>query len=61
MMILTYLRIYETKAGFNRLIKLGCTKKQAAKIKKLLETSESIDLYNKKSVIFSYLLMEGLI
>lgn len=61
MTVLTYLRIYEAKARFNHLVKIGCTKKQAATLKRLLEVSEPIDLYNKKSAIFSYLLMERLI
>lgn len=61
MTILTYLRIYETQSRFNHLVKLGCTKKQAATIKKLLEHADPIDLYNKNSKILSYLLMAGLI
>jgi hypothetical protein len=55
MTILQYLRHVNGNARYNHLVKLGCTKKQAAQIKNILSRSEIIDLYNYSSEICEFL------
>lgn len=54
-MILKYCIACDGDVKYNRLVKLGCTKKQARTIKEILSHSEMIDLYRGDSVISNYL------
>lgn len=53
--IIRYIINRDGDAHFNHLVKLGCTKSQAAKILEILEYSDFVDLYNYQSEILSYL------
>lgn len=53
--IIRYIINRNGDAHFNHLIKLGCTKRQAAVILQILSRSEFVDLYDNNSEILVYL------